>query len=100
MDAIASGWMMRSRARRRASAAAASAVVSSGYPMTIRSDMRLSPYELMGEDSVAGLGEDSLAERAATSRAGRWRWRLGVAAFLIDLGTRDPPAPPDREHDR
>src|SRR5215470_12233258 len=54
----------------------------------------------LGEDWVAGLGEASLAGRAATSRAGRWRWWFGVAAFLIHLGTRGPPASPDREHDR
>src|SRR5262250_2495400 len=54
----------------------------------------------MGENSVAGLGEAFLAERAATSRAGRRRWRFGVAALLIDLGTSGPPASPDREHDR
>src|SRR5260370_22249601 len=34
---MASGWMMRACARRRASAAAASAVASSGYPIAIRS---------------------------------------------------------------
>ena len=39
MTAIASGSMMRSLARRRASVAASSAVVSSGYPIAIRSDM-------------------------------------------------------------
>src|SRR5215472_11968346 len=61
----------------------------------------------MGENSVAGLGKvQSLVWaklpllRAALSRAGWWRWRFCVPAFLIDLGTRGPPAAPDREHDR
>jgi hypothetical protein len=34
---MASGWMIRSAASRRASSAAANAVISSGYPMAIRS---------------------------------------------------------------
>src|SRR4029077_2734565 len=37
ITAIASGWMIRSWASRRASSAAASAVAWSGYPMAIRS---------------------------------------------------------------
>src|SRR6516225_8825369 len=39
ITAIASGWMIRSWASRRASSAAACAVASSGYPMAIRSAM-------------------------------------------------------------
>src|ERR1051326_5561230 len=41
MTAIASGWMIKSWASRRASSAAASAVAWSGYPIAIRSAMAL-----------------------------------------------------------
>src|SRR5215472_14796964 len=40
---MASGWMIRSAARRRASSAAANAVVSSGYPITTKSAMMILP---------------------------------------------------------
>src|SRR5436190_15674856 len=46
ITAIASGWMMRSWASRRASSAAAVAVASSGYPMAIRSAMVFLPLAL------------------------------------------------------
>src|SRR5215471_7183202 len=59
----------------------------------------------MGVDSLAGRAGRGFACRSLaggfpTSRTGWWRRRFGVAALLIHLGTRGPPASPDREHDR
>src|SRR6516165_7436273 len=83
ITAIASGWMMRSWARRRASSAAASAVVMSGYPMDIRSDMAI-PFcggflacssglaAFVGQFGHFGLGHsDGDAESAQDVPAGR-----------------------------
>src|SRR6516164_3826191 len=55
ITAIASGWMIRSWASRRASSAAAVAVVSSGYPMAIRSAMTSPLWCVVGINPAGGV---------------------------------------------
>src|SRR5580658_3621757 len=88
---MASGSMMRSLASCRASSAAASAVVSSGYPIAIRSDMASSLLILASSCSAAeqlglgggefGVGQDALLIQGGelvqlvNHRRGLWRGR-------------------------
>src|SRR5580693_6490105 len=89
--------MMRSLASWRASSAAASAVVSSGYPIAIRSDMASSFLVLAGSCSAAehlglgggefGVGQDTLLMQGGqlvqlvNHRRGIWRGRCGLVGL-------------------
>src|SRR6516165_993649 len=71
ITAIASGWMIRSLASRRASSAAAVAVASSGYPMAIRSAMVI-VLSLVGDVSPPRLRRyPGVAIRIAVLVSGR-----------------------------